>query len=311
MNHFSDIHQTWSTRYKKPSLNSFSFVNWDGTMKKQDLIPEERNVLKTVFQLKDEKLFKEKFDQAVNGDGQEWTRITTLHSSSLIALLCFYKIDNNNPLEYTIDGKKCIFTNSYFECQNDIKYAPRPSNIDVVLTGQIENTNEQVILFLESKFSEYLSHAKCEGISHRVYGDIYTKLVNRIDGLKIEEAGTWSISATPERPQAYCEGIKQMVSHFQGVRDGFIGSDDDKYNHIYLGEILFKFEKEVDTKNKKNNKNNFESYRDYYNSLAKRLNEINNDDRFIVLDEPLTYQNVFKDFKLDDSVQKFYGIGKK
>lgn len=305
-NHLNDIHQTWSTRYKKPSVNSFSFVNWDGVMKKQDLILEEKNALKKVFHFEDEKLFSEKFDEAVNGNGQEWTRITTLHSSSLIALLCFYKIDNNNPLVYTIDGKKCIFTKSYFECQNDIKNAPRPSNIDVVLTGKIENTNEQVILFLESKFSEYLHGGKKDDISDNVYGTVYNKLNNN-KWIKFDKDGTkWSIHSNDDGSH-YCEGIKQMISHYMGIMNG-IGSghfgksnsesclQSKDYKKIYLGEVLYQFR--MDEKK-------LEDYAQIYSDLANNLNKIENSKLFVI-PRLFTYKELFEKYAMDKNVRAFY-----
>lgn len=308
MNHFSDIHQTWNSRYKDHSKNSFSFVDTKGKTK-EVLKKDTKGKIKELFII-DSDDFDNMFKAATKNNILELRRISTLHSSSLIALLCFYNISNKSAdkqLKIKLNGEDCTFTSCILEFKNAIKNSFSPSNIDVTLTGTDSN-GKSVVLFLESKFSEYLSHAKCEGISDKVYGDIYTKLKKRIDGLNIaKETGAWSISATSERPQAYCEGIKQMISHYQGIKDGFIGSDNDKFNHIYLGEILFKFEdNNVDKRNE-----NFINYTRYYKSLAKRLNEINNDERFKVLVEPLTYQDIFKDFKLDDSVQKFYGIGKK
>ncbi len=40
----------------------------------------------------DWKIFADKYLQATSGDGQEARRIRTLHSSSLLCLLCFYHV---------------------------------------------------------------------------------------------------------------------------------------------------------------------------------------------------------------------------
>lgn len=301
------LYQTyWKGKY---SENSCSFMDMGKKVSKCQVCAK----LKDVFDITDE-IFEGKYCMAISGDGQEYRRISTLHSSSLIALLCFYSISKDHPLTMDIEGEKVEFYKSRFEQKNSIGKDEagneHNSNMDIVLIGQ-NSAEESVILFLESKFSEYLKHRKYEGIS-RIYDDVYNELTaNRqlqpIDGLNIVQGlDSWSISATPERPQAYCEGIKQMISHYQGIKKGFIGSDKDTFDKIYLGEILFKFGTKVD-----NNNEDFINYSGYYKDLAKRLNEINNDDQFKLLDESLTYQDVFKDFKLDDSVQKFYGIGKK
>ena len=42
--------------------------------------------------------FDEKFYQAINGAGQEWKELNVFHSSSLLALLCFYNVSKENPL---------------------------------------------------------------------------------------------------------------------------------------------------------------------------------------------------------------------
>ncbi len=93
---------------------------------------------------------------AVSGSGQEGRRITTLHSSSLCALLHFYNIEEEPLLKLTLDTNKktrsVTFTQSFFEYQTPVfNY---PSNMDVVLLGK-DDEGEEVALFLESKFSEY------------------------------------------------------------------------------------------------------------------------------------------------------------
>lgn len=88
-----------------------------------------------------------KYQQAVSGSGQEKDKITTLHSSSLLALLCFSNVSKYNCLK--INGIE--YDQVWFEVKN--KVFDKPSNIDVVLG----NSKTQDLLFLESKFTEYLS----------------------------------------------------------------------------------------------------------------------------------------------------------
>ena len=307
-----NIHQTWNTRYKKPSTNSFSFVKWDGKMKKDELMEDEKKALYEVFKFKDKEIFENKFDQAVSGGGHEWTRITTLHSSSLLALLCFYSISEHNPLIIDISenksGKKieCAFTKSYFERKNKVGEdeigKAHYSNMDIVLSGTTSD-DKKVVLFLESKFSEYLSSGKNDKISAKVYDEIYKKLDQPIRELVFtkESNKTWTIDSRGE--SMYCGGIKQMISHFQGIEESFIGSICDTFDYIYLGEIVFNIPEELDKEHEKIN-----SYRTMYMQLAKKLNEINGEKRFHVLPNLLTYQEVFKDFKLDKNVKEFYQL---
>lgn len=114
--------------------------------------------IKEVFGITNES-FDEKFNQAINGAGQEWNELNVFHSSSLLALLCFYNVSEENPLSVEIEGKTCKFTTSEFEVSNIIGKNIRGRNyssyIDVKLTGTYEG--KSVSLYLESKFSEYVN----------------------------------------------------------------------------------------------------------------------------------------------------------
>ena len=83
------------------------------------------------------------FEAATSGAGNEKSRILTLHSSSLLAFLCFNGVANH-PI--TIDG--IVYDEVMFEVKNDVIDASlgKPSNIDVLLMGD----NRKKLLFLES-----------------------------------------------------------------------------------------------------------------------------------------------------------------
>ena len=230
------------------SNNSFCLKAKSADVKE---IPE---ILIKRFGINDKELFKTKYHEAISGDGQERTRISTLHSSSLIALLCFYSISNVNPI--VIKGYK--FTESYFEVQTKV-YKNSKSNMDVVLRGT-DNCGNKVVLFLECKFSEYLSGGKYDKISKDAYEDTYKGLglfnSNSINGVRItsEDDGICISSDSP----LYCGGVKQMLSHYIGVsnyseqrekalanRTRFKADPDEK---VLLGEIIFDFQREIFTK---------------------------------------------------------------
>ena len=94
---------------------------------------------------------------AVGGSGNEGDKITTLHSSSLCALLHFYNVERHPlTLEFkTKNNKKVeikrrvIFNKSVFEFKSPV--IGNPSNMDVVLIGKDENTGKNIVFFLESK----------------------------------------------------------------------------------------------------------------------------------------------------------------
>lgn len=292
------IFQTyWQGTYSK---NSYSFIDMKNVSECQVCAN-----LKGIFGITNE-LFEGKCCMAISGDGQEYRRISTLHSSSLVALLCFYSLSKDSPLTMEIDGGKVEFYKSIFEQKNPInKEGQHNSNMDVVLIGKNE-TEESVILFLESKFSEYLTHRKYDQISF-VYDEMYRALIadgQPIVGLEIVPgADTWSISAPKGKPQQYCQGIKQMISHYLGIQNGFIEDKGKEYDHIYLGEILFKFPECVDRKHK-----SYDSYVGLYKQLARKLNSINSEPKFKVLESSLTYQDLLRSFRLDDKVREFYKI---
>lgn len=261
----------------------------------------------------DSQLFPAKFKMAIEGDGQEYRRIRTLHSSSLISLLCFYGVTENNPLVIDLGGHKVKFTESCFEVKNDIGVdeagSPHKSNIDVVLCGKDMTTNKETVLFLESKFSEYLSWGKHSEISSYVYWKTYAQLFNGnyLDrmGLKFEDTpgkpGYFDLMSIKGHTRHYAGGIKQMISHFLGVKNA---ADSEEYADcdIYLGEILFQFDEKIDPGSEK-----FNDYTGLYETLAEGLNDLA-DSKFTVVGKCLTYQEVFRDYCLDRAVRDFYSL---
>lgn len=261
----------------------------------------------------DWKIFADKYLQATSGDGQEARRIRTLHSSSLLCLLCFYGISEKRPLNINLEGRQITFTSSRFEVKSlvgtDETGREHESNMDVVLCGKDGQTGKKVILFLESKFSEYLTWGKYSGISNYVYQKIYAQLeesgVLERMGLKYEECpdkpGYSDLDSVKGKTMHYAGGIKQMVSHFLGVKNAAAGKQYEDYD-IYLGEILFKFPDSIEDAQRK-----FNDYDGLYKTLAKGLNQIS-EDKFKVLGQCLTYQDVFKDYDLEESVRSFYSL---
>lgn len=291
----------------KPSMNSFSLAS-PCTSKRQ--IPD---ILINRFGIQNKNHFKKKYEEAISGDGQEWRRITTLHSSSLIALLCFYNIEVKELKfgDYT-------FNKSFFEVRTRV--GGGFSNMDVVLRGKDKNEQE-VVLFLESKFSEYLKGGKCDDISYDTYYKTYDNLKlfqNPISNVRFDaDAKNNKISIVNSRNNPiYCEGIKQMLSHYIGVsgynkdRGGALTSGKkahksfkaDSNEKVLLGEILFDFGNNIPNANAR-----LDNYKLAYSELSKIINEKGN---IKMLDNVLTYQGVFtnENFFLDPIVREFYNF---
>lgn len=277
------------------------------------------NILIDVFNIENTAQFREKYNQAVSGDGLEWKRITTLHSSSLLALLCFYSVSESHKL--TIG--KYEFTESFFEVKTRV-YRKSKSNMDVVLRGIDKDSGQKVALFLECKFSEYLNCGKIDGISRDAYLDSYQRLGlfdpnNAIPHVEFNDCLD-CIAILPRNEKQnpiYCAGIKQMLSHYIGVshyaskrgealvegHPAFVANNEEK---VLLGELIFDFQNnEVAQSGAK-----LRNYRATYKGLAARLNTEN---KIMLLDEILTYQEVFGQkcsggFLLEDNVMQFYRL---
>lgn len=119
-------------------------------------------LLKEIFDINSTR-FDNKFYEACSGSGNEAKKICTIHSSSLCSLLFFFDISKDNPLKLLLNDDTVIFENVYFEYKN--KVIKSPSNVDVVLIGKNQNS-EDVVLFLESKFSEYFYPQRSYSISN-------------------------------------------------------------------------------------------------------------------------------------------------
>ncbi len=296
---------------------------WRDTVSENSLMfsgekgPDE--VLKKVFCLGD--AFQHKYEQAVSGNGQEEQKINRLHSSALLSLLAFYSVSKENPITFELNGKEVVFTNVEFEHKNgvgkDEKGMGHNSNMDIMLYDGDTLDSSKNVLFLESKFSEYLTLGQKKDISNTVYGDIYRMLFNQpsVDKLVCERQDSgYFLLKTNEKGNHYCEGIKQMISHYMGVLN-FVQAQ--KCLNVYLGCILFDFKDgTIDTKIEGAGISHLEDYRRVYSYLCKKLAELSGDfakpENLHILNECLTYQDVFQMEQnrnvLDKNVKTFYSL---
>lgn len=261
------------------------------------------------------------FEAATSGDGNEKSRILTLHSSSLLAFLCFNGVANH-PI--TIDG--IVYDEVMFEVKNDVIDASlgKPSNIDILLMGD----NRKKLLFLESKFTEYLSGGKVT-LSNK-YRDLYIKLqkLNLPFNIKFINVLQESDNShkepdikeeirlyTEEKTSEYLHGIKQAFSHLLGIATG-PAKKQTKGNEDYTGSLLenadeIKFASIVFNCNNKK----FDDYNNLYKSVFENSDVIQETIKEVVpkrelklsiIPQLLQYQEVFQDNYLSDKVRKFY-----
>ena len=300
----------------KESKNSYSFLFKGSSIE---------NGIVDVFHIAERDLFCTKYKMAVSGDGNESAKITTMHSSSLCALLFFYNISPDNP--FTIDlitnrGLRSVtFTTSVFEYKSPV--LNKASNMDVVLISE----DRKVVLFLESKFSEYYIDAKLteKGVSNK-YLDlgcskrIYTQSNMDKLGLSIKRGErTFDISCDE---QLYIHGLRQMISHYCGiinVLNGKCAAQKDHYREevsqamancevAILGEILF--DEKIGDLLIDGGKNCLDVYSKKYKLLAEIIADDSScEDRFEILKNDLGY-SLFREnsHKVEDSISRYYGL---
>lgn len=270
---------------------------------------------------KNKETFAKKFQMACSGTGDELKKITTLHSSSLCALLFFFNVDNKKLVITIPSLGEYEFTESYFEFQN--KVIRSHSNIDVVLLGKNIKTGKKVILFLESKFSEYITGTGKKEVSRSYFksgcysAPIYESIEEKEESFDFNKENGFNNS------EKYNEGLKQMISHYYGIRRfmkrEFVDDNENVYKNIrdykaeeiILGEILF-------DNFAKNNKleEKLKDYKKAYSKLAKIINEEYKKDEtkpenieFKVLEKSLSYSELseLEEYISDfPKIKKFY-----
>lgn len=260
------------------------------------------------------------FETATGGNGNEKQKILTLHSSSLLAFLCFNDIANH-PIK--IDGTvNTVYNEVMFEVKNNvINNSPGKSNIDVLLMGD----NRKKLLFLESKFTEYLSGGKVTLSPHR-YEEFYSILTEKnnfrfsagylpVNSQTDKSQKTQYSLYTDKEPSLFLEGIKQAFSHLLGIATG-PAKKQTKGNEDYTSSLLenadeIKFASIVfNCDNKK-----FDDYNNLYKSVFENSDVIQETIKEVVpkrelklsiIPQLLQYQEVFQDNYLSDKVREFY-----
>ena len=302
------------TIYKRTNNNS----TWSKSFKSEE--GKELETLSKIFDLTITSEMRELFKSATGGDGDEKSKILTLHSSSLLAFLCFYDL-SNHPI--TIDETE--YNEVMFEVKNDVINASlgKPSNIDVLLMGE----NRKKLLFLESKFTEYLSGGKVTLSPHR-YEEFYSMLTEK-NNFRFS-AGYLTVNSKTDKSQKtqyalykgkktseYLEGIKQAFSHLLGIATG-PAKKQTKGNEDYTSSLLenadeIKFASIVF--NCDNDK--FKKYDDLYKSVFENSDVIKGtikdvlkkrELKLTIVPHLLQYQEVFQANFLHDKVREFYRV---
>lgn len=269
------------------------------------------NTLYKIFKPTDDiKIWHDLFKMAISGDGNEKYRITTLHSSSLLALLFFCNVSEKNPIR--INGDE--YVQVFFEVKNKVfKNAPqndKPSNVDILL---VSKGNKRKILFLESKFTEYNHNGKVE-LAEK-YHKFYNTLVSRDLDLKFENG---LLETSDSKNNQYLYGIKQMFSHIIGALTSPDPANSIKLNdlienaeQIEVGSILFNWNWKL-----------FNKYNKFYGRIFKDIDFIKeclqNSDinigkikKLSVIPRLFSYQEIVKEnpsYEISDPIKAFYNL---
>lgn len=294
--------------------------------------PEEAaDVIKAVYEIENEELFDRQYAKAVSGNGNEAEKILTLHSSSRLALLTFYNVDDEHPITLNLEGSTIEFNFSTFEFKNPV--IGYPSNMDVVLVS----TDRKTVLFLESKLSEYYMSAgnKSAAISTQYATNKHSKCFydpEWLESIGIDTTYNPDDSSQKEfvlsmkdKQVNYLDGFKQMISHYIGIcrrieeagkriasdkgteADIILSVVENPESTIYLGEILYDRLHLPDGCNELDPQDILKDYSKLYARLADKMNEQISSKRFIVLSEDLKYSEIFCKANIEVMTADFYG----
>lgn len=208
------------------------------------------------------KMDEEFIQMFLDGDGNELvSKACAVHSSSMLGYNFFHWISKNNPLTLKFEDKTIEYTKVLFEVKIPVLKGSRPANMDIVLT----NVNND-ILFIESKFLEYLNLGKFD-ISNTYKND----KKYYCNGEKWSDFISSSSLKTDEKKQ-YWSGIKQEICHLIGLTNWINEKTTikdltlDKERDIRFINLVFEPNKKYTEEH-----NAFENYKKLYDYLHKKL----------------------------------------
>lgn len=176
----------------------------------------------------------EKFrNMFMDGSGSELrSKAAAVHSSSMLGYNFFHWVSEKYPL--TIKG--IMYTKVFFEVKMAVLYGTLPAHMDVLLVG--EKDGRKQLLFLESKFLEYLENRKyILGISYKKQDKWIHKEKEWLPFLDAVQR-----CVDEERDCLYKEGIKQGVSHLFAITN-LVNKNTEAIcdfinNNEFLGDYL-------------------------------------------------------------------------
>ena len=211
-----------------------------------------------------------------------------LHSPNLLYMLCFAKVSETTPIVMDIDGKPVKFTMVDFECDGEVV--------------KLFSKDHDIILLLDSGFTEYLSFGKQSGIDRSAYANRYAKMASSMEELGLKFTGD-SLQAAEGVTRLHAKGLAKMLSH--AVDFGRKFSKWKGLLKVYYGSILYRFPDHMDG-------GKLASYTKAHKIWCKGLNSmLGSRSNVKVLTTPFIYQDVFSGQNsgcLSERVKEFYRL---
>jgi hypothetical protein len=255
---------------------------------------------KNIFKGEMDPRFQEMFDEGSGGELH--SKAEAVHSSSMLSYNFFHWINDSHPFEW--DGVK--YTQVFFEVKmKTIKGSQAPANMDVVLVGK-DNNNERCLLFIESKFTEYLENKnKVISGSYKDGNRWYNKDIN------------WKeiVEYVPDKKYKYKEGVKQLITHLFGIHSQFTEVICDTFTKIgidYFKSVDLKFITLIFEPSKEKFMEEHEAFEDYKNLFVDFIGKIKKINGLKVLPEWVSYSEIWEEMKgqlpkgLEDYLWKRY-----
>ena len=201
----------------------------------------------------------------LEGDGNELvSKACAVNSSSMLGYNFFHWVSKEKPLKLSYnDGSEIQYTDVLYEVKIPVLKGTRAANMDIIL----KNDNGD-ILFIESKFLEYLSTSKFSiSDTYKKESSYYPKATRWADFIS-------HLDTTLEKQ--YWGGIKQEICHLIGLTNWTEGREVDSLpefkdtRDVRFINLVFKpsaiYQKEHEA---------FCAYRDRYEELHRNLVALN------------------------------------
>lgn len=227
-------------------------------------------------------MFEDGYGSELKDSSKSPAKAKSLISSSMLAYNFFSWIDEEHIFTYDeVDYDKVFFEVKLKTLKNRASYA----NLDVLLVSSKSNK----VWFIESKFTEFYSKAKCE------LAEAYTKA----DDKPLRDLAELYIKINKD--EGYLEGIKQNICHIFGMTNFANGGNALPKGCTDLENIM-KAKPQIKFTNLLFNANDDEEYYDNYaNKLSKFKEKLGKDikaninlNNFVI-----TYREIFEELPID------------